>query len=83
MASKIIVKYSDYLLHKPTHTGNTLIAVNTLNYVYYTYLQQIGVTPYRVLKLNKHNCITETPTAASRDSKRNYHLSMEITRSKT
>lgn len=56
---------ADNLLHESTHLCNTFLHI--LNYVYYIYFLQRGVTAYRVLKENKQDCIAETPTAAFRD----------------
>lgn len=62
---KIVITQITYCTNP--HIYAILFSINILNYVYYIYFLQRGVTAYRVLKENKQDCIAETPTAAFRD----------------
>ena len=71
MTSKIIVQCTQVIDHTNPQDHKTAFSINTLNYVYYIYFKHIGVMSHRLLTETKQNCITETPTAASRDSQNN------------
>lgn len=70
MTSKITVQCTQVTNHTNPQIYETAFSINTLNYVYYIYFKQIGVMSHRLLTEYKQNCITETPTAASRDSQK-------------
>lgn len=77
MASKITVKYPDYLSHKPIYLCNIL-----LNCVLYMFATDRGHTIQNIGK-NMHTRIIETPEAASRDSKNKAYSFMAVGKSET